>query len=283
MKEHIIKYSQSPIFIGGLFKSGTTLLRAMLGQHSAIASGLETYWFDIDWDEVRNKKTHANIERLRTFYGLDKDLMDEIVAESKDMVQFLNMLLGHYAESLGKRRWAEKTPGNILHLERIYDGWSDAKVIHIIRDPRDVFASLKQAKKWDTIEKFVELWCLFLGTAETSKRELNLDGNIYLEIRYEDLVIRPEKTMRNVINFLNEVWEEGLASFEGKKDEYDKVLEVTGKASTTLDRLRRPLSNKRVGIWRETLRQDEVEKIHHLVEQEGRLSLMTRIERETPQ
>ena len=40
---------RAPIFIGGMFKSGTSLLRAMLGQHSAIASGLETYWFDWDW------------------------------------------------------------------------------------------------------------------------------------------------------------------------------------------------------------------------------------------
>ncbi|MBT5190889.1 MAG: hypothetical protein HOM07_00975, partial [Rhodospirillaceae bacterium] len=39
----------SPIFIGGLMRSGTTLFRAMLSQHSAIASGLETHWFDIDW------------------------------------------------------------------------------------------------------------------------------------------------------------------------------------------------------------------------------------------
>ena len=47
----------SPIFIGGLFKSGTTLLRAMLGQHSAIASGLETQWFKMDWEKIRNEKS----------------------------------------------------------------------------------------------------------------------------------------------------------------------------------------------------------------------------------
>jgi hypothetical protein len=33
---------QAPTFIGGIFRSGTTLLRAMLAQHSTIASGLET-------------------------------------------------------------------------------------------------------------------------------------------------------------------------------------------------------------------------------------------------
>jgi hypothetical protein len=38
------------IFIGGMFKSGTSLLRVMLGQHLAISAGLETAWFQLDWD-----------------------------------------------------------------------------------------------------------------------------------------------------------------------------------------------------------------------------------------
>jgi len=38
----------SPIFVGGYFKSGTSLLRALLGQHPDVASGLETHWFAID-------------------------------------------------------------------------------------------------------------------------------------------------------------------------------------------------------------------------------------------
>ena len=40
--------SSNPIFVGGYFKSGTSLLRALLGQHPDIASGLETHWFAID-------------------------------------------------------------------------------------------------------------------------------------------------------------------------------------------------------------------------------------------
>ena len=273
---------KSPIFIGGLFKSGTSLLRAMLGQHSAIATGLETYWFDLGWDGPHTGEFLDRIERLRNFFGLEGKITERIVAESSNSTQFLDLFLGHYAKSIGKRRWAEKTPGNILHLSEIYSGWPDAKVIHIIRDPRDVFASLKQAKKWDSLEKFTELWCLYIGTAENLKRELKLYENNYLEMRYEDLVLRTEESMKNVIGFLGEKWEEDVAVFEGKKDEYDKVLKLTGKASTTLDRLRKPLSQDRVGIWHKTVSQEEIEEIHNLVDREGLLSLMKGIEKETP-
>lgn len=46
-----IQVNNAPIFIGGLYKSGTSLLRAMLGQHSNIASGLETFWFDLQLND----------------------------------------------------------------------------------------------------------------------------------------------------------------------------------------------------------------------------------------
>lgn len=276
------KLPKSPIFIGGLFKSGTSLLRAMLGQHSAIATGLETYWFDIDWDGAHDGAFHERIERLRNFYGLEKGITDRMVAHSESSARFLSLFLGYYADSLGKRRWAEKTPGNILHLDRIYSEWPDAKVIHVIRDPRDVFASSKQVGKWDRIDKFSGVWSLFLGSSEEFKRKLCLDNKRYLEIRYENLVIFPRETMETVIEFLGESWEESVSKFRGKEDDYHKVLELTGKESATLNRLREPLSRKRVGIWKDIVSQDEIEKIHGLVEQEGFLPLMTRIEEETP-
>ena len=61
-----------PIFIGGIFRSGTTLLRAMLGQHPNIAAGLETYWFDIDWDDLvgREEQRAASPARCLLFQGL---------------------------------------------------------------------------------------------------------------------------------------------------------------------------------------------------------------------
>jgi len=274
---------KSPIFIGGLFKSGTSLLRAMLGQHSAIATGLETYWFDIDWDAAHDGAFHERIERLRKFYGLEKGITERIIARSESPSRFLSLFLGHYTDSMGKKRWAEKTPGNILHLDKIYSEWPDAKVIHVVRDPRDVFASSKQARKWDRIDKFSGIWSLFLGSSEGFKRKLSLDNKKYLEIRYENLAIFPRETMKMVISFLDESWEESVAEFKGREDDYHKVFELTGKESSTLNRLRQPLSTKRVGIWHEIVSQDEIEKIHNMVEREGLLPLITKIEEETPQ
>lgn len=270
-----------PIFIGGFFKSGTSLLRAILGQHSAIATGLESYWFDFDWHGPRDEDFKKHIDRLREFYDMNHADLDSIVESSSSALDFLGNFLSCYASSIGKKRWAEKTPGNILHIDKILNEIPDAKIIHIIRDPRDIFTSLRQANKWDTVQEFVDMWCRFLGTAQELENRLKLTKDNYLTIRYESLVLDTALTMKSVLSFLSEEWEDSVAAFSGKKGEYEKVLAVTGKASTTLDRLRQPLSQNRVGIWKDTIPENEIESIHRGICEKGLSPLLSKIEQET--
>ena len=76
--------SRAPIFIGGMFKSGTTLLRAMLGQHSAIASGLETYWFDWNWSQRDSAEMKRTLERLAGYFDMSAE---EVRALAKSVGQ----------------------------------------------------------------------------------------------------------------------------------------------------------------------------------------------------
>ncbi|MCI0401650.1 MAG: sulfotransferase [Gammaproteobacteria bacterium] len=273
---------QPPIFIGGMFKSGTTLLRAMLGQHSKIASGLETYWFDLDWDALVGSDFAVRIGRLAQFYEFERSAVDEMVRASSSVIEFLDRFLGTFARREGKRRWVEKTPGNIIHMDKIFRGWPDAKVIHIKRDPRDVYASLKQAQKWDTVEEFVERWCRFMGGAEKVQHELKLGPDRYLEVSYEKLVLQPRVVMKSVVEFVGEDWEEKVAQFSGKSDDYEMVLQLTGKASTTLERLQEPLSQQRVGIWKGVVAQDELKEIRKLVSRFGLLNLYDALVAQAP-
>jgi hypothetical protein len=270
-----------PIFIGGYFKSGTSLLRAMLAQHSAIAAGLESYWFDLDWDGPREKKFHDHIDRLRKFYDMDEESIAKLISESVTALDFLDRFMMAYAFKEGKKRWAEKTPGNILYLDRIYNEFPNAKVIHIIRDPKDVLASHRQAQKWDSVQVFVEKWCRFFGTNLKLQNELTPGPENYITIRYENLIINTVTTMHRVVNFLEEEWEDSVAHFSGKDDEYEKVLALTGKASTTLDRLRKPLGRDRIGIWKSILPEEEITAVRDGIRENGLLPLFIKIEEDT--
>jgi hypothetical protein len=277
--------NHGPIFIGGLFKSGTSLLRAMVGQHSAIASGLETYWFDVDWAAGRGRQGEPlsqYIAERAAYFDEDPAQAAAMAAEAAGIEDFLGRLLMGHAARLGKRRWAEKTPGNVLHMDRILAHWPDARILHIVRDPRDVFASLREAGKWDTVDAFASRWCTFLGAAERHKRSLDLSTKRYLEVRYERLVLNPEDAMRDVIAFLGEGWEPACAAFDGKPDDFEKVRAATGKESTTLKSLAAPLTDDRIGLWRRVLDETELAAVRTAADGAGLTALYDRILAETP-
>lgn len=260
-----------------MFKSGTSLLRAMLGQHSAIASGLETYWFEWNWTERASGSMDQNFARFATFFDLQPGTVRELAQGAPSPEAFLEALMTQVTKAQGKRRWAEKTPGNVAHLDRIWEAWPDAQVLHIVRDPRDVFASLVEAQKWDNPDAFAARWCATIAQCEALLDRLRPDGDHYKVLRYEDLIFEAAETMRDVLDFLSEPWEDAVGSFEGRQEDYEKVKSATGKASTTLERLRKPLTDARVGIWKSTLSNAQLRSIREAVATRGYGELYDRL------
>lgn len=259
----------SPIFIGGMFKSGTSLLRAMIGNHSMVASGLETYWFDIDWQNLQSDDSCERLRVIREFYELDVDLMNGMITASDSAEDFLTKLMSDLVEKKGKVRWAEKTPGNIMHLDRIHAFWHDAVIIHIIRDPRDIFSSLREAEKWDTVEQFMKRWSAVFGSLENFRKDGLLDRANYFEVRYENLVQNPEEVMLALCDYMYLPFEPEIAAFKGKSKDFEKVQFVTGKNSTTLARLTQPMTSSRLGIWESILSDQDLKDLSTAAEAEG--------------
>lgn len=250
----------------------------MLGQHSQIAAGLETYWFDVNWQAElgRNGEPLNNyIKRLSIFFGIDFELATSFSIKANSAPEFISLILGEFAAQQKKARWLEKTPGNILHVPQIFEFWPDAKVIHIVRDPRDVYASLRQIRKWDTVTTFGNLWCKFLWAGAKAAPSA-------YEIRYENIILEPEKTMRAVLEFLEEPWESNVAQFSGKADDFDKVKKLSGVSSSTLKRLKQPLTSTRIGIWQEVIDDLEISALRKIAHKNGLGPLYEQIISETP-
>lgn len=261
-----------PIFIGGMFKSGTSLLRAMLGQHSAISAGLETAWFQLDWGSGlgRGEEPLADyVSRTAGFYGEDPKVAQAMAVASPDPEAFIDQLLGAHARREGKVRWAEKTPGNVRFADRILRRWPDARLLHIIRDPRDTFASLRQIGKWDTVPDFASRWCETFGPWVASKKAGVVTDANALELRYESLVRAPTATMGMVLEFLEEPWEPATGQHQGQAQDFEQVQAATGKSSTTLARLAEPLSDSRIGIWPQTLSANDLAGAQAFADDQG--------------
>lgn len=246
-----------PIFIGGLMKSGTTLLRALIANHSHIFGGLETHWFALDFQENYRDPESAPVKRLFGFFDIPLEQHRVLIEGTADGTDFFGRFMDFAAERAGKQRWVEKTPGNVLHLGSIFARFPGARFLHMIRDPRDIYASWKKNNKY-SLDIFIEQTqgiegCLstYLGGGDAS----------YKEIRYEDLVRDPETVMRMVMAFLEEPWEDAVAINDKGREEYDRVLEMTGKSSATLESLSKPIFTDSMGRWREILTENEADRI----------------------
>ena len=272
---------RAPVFIGGMFKSGTSLLRAMLGLHSQIFAGLETQWLT---EEARIGDTIQRrewLERLSIFFDVPCSSLEEVLGDELQIEACLDHLMDFVARREGKSRWAEKTPHNVGNIDRILSYWPDAKVLHIVRDPRDVYASLVEIGKWPEPTVFARHWCNTVGAGRDWINAAGGKHPSYHEIRYEELVLAPEATMQKILQFLGEAWESQLATFVGRPQDFERVLRATGKLSPTLKRLAQPLTYSRVGVWRSIVGQERWRPAEAELARHGYHALVKSLIRET--
>lgn len=183
----------SRVFLIGSPRSGTTWLQRMLGTHEAIVTGQETDLFNgylKDWVALWKQQFPYEEEHtlFRRFRGLPSIITQaEFSQLLKTAVDFVHERL----LALKPTAWVilEKNPGYSLCTELIEQCIPAAKYIHIVRDGRDVAASLIAASKgwgkfWSPskIEKAAFIWRQYV---EAARRLVTSDR--YLEIRYEDI------------------------------------------------------------------------------------------------
>lgn len=253
-----------PIFIGCLSKTGASLLRNLIGSHPNIfgGDGFETNWFSSqiigEWknaDTIRQKW-------LREWYCISYDDYIHIQNRSNSGVNFFSNLMEFCAKREGKKRWLEKSPGNIKNLDLIKASWPQSKLVHSVRDLRDVFASWKYKSTGkllksdvnDFVFKVVESYDAIDGL-------LGSQTNSYLEVKYEDIVLNTERTLKEVFRFLEEDWIDGLHIYDGKVGELKKVQTIIGKNSNTSQSLTMPIFTDSIGHWKKLLSQEEINTI----------------------
>lgn len=209
----------SPIFIVGSPRSGTTLLRLMLNRHSNIAIPEET-WFFPDLQKLKYKLLNngdnwrervAGLVFKRTRFGFPDLSMDDILGQLalcdiEDWPGVVAVVNKWFTRMEGKQRWGDKTPGYVCHLPLMKALYPDANIIHIIRDGRDVVPSI--LKYWlvgPQTDSFIETtyywkWHVSKGLKDGP----HYFGSQYMEVKYEILVSEPESTLKRICDFIGE-------------------------------------------------------------------------------
>lgn len=208
--------TQSPIFLVGCPRSGTTLLQSLLAAHPLVTSFPESKFFEylIPADRQLAKQLGLVSRRFRPRMGVffeeieRPELINELSnspfarAYPKKFAQILDRLTAEQ----GKQHWVEKTPGHIFYLDDIERYLKQAKFIHLCRAGEDVVASLydvthKYPKAWGGrpwgSERCVDLWAQAIDVSRRKQGQAN-----HWILTYENLVADPEMQLQHVCQFI---------------------------------------------------------------------------------
>jgi hypothetical protein len=230
------------IFIVGCFRSGTTLMRRILDSSEDVAICGETHFLGAlaqgglrhQLAQVGDMSTDAGVEKVvdyiyHNIHG--PGFLPSWVQKNIDRGQFLRRLLetdrtdralfdlimASYAR--GKPIRGEKTPAHIHHVPTLLKWFPEARIVHMLRDPRAIFVS--ERKKADKqkyvglrrriarksaliLDMYLSLSVLiqWLRIIQLHYRYQRLYPHNYYFVRFEDLISDPKSCLKELCDFL---------------------------------------------------------------------------------
>ena len=251
-----------PIFITGLQRSGTTLLYALIGSHPKIALTRRTKFWEYfynrfgDLNDSENfERCQAALKRYQWLAVLEPDwtsIREEFRKGVTTYARLYALLEEQYARRQGKTRWGDKSHDLEGHAQAIFDCYPKAKMIHIIRDPRDRYVSAHKANRVGRsgVAGGIAAW---LWSADLAKRNLRRYPEGYKIVRFEEVVFRTEETLRDICNFIEEEYAPKMLSMQGAATFRDK-----GGNSSFQSHQSGSISRSPVGRFRQFLPQREL-------------------------
>ena len=227
--------SEVPVFIAGMPRSGTSLLDQVIDAHAQAAgvgemAGIEHFARQLEsvWDASLPAPESFGPMRDRAF----KNMAAAYIAECQK-------------QAPGAKRIVNKALGNNRVVGLLARLFPKTRIIHAIRDPRDVAVSCFMggfnnayypwtakpewiAVAWEQSRRLMEHW----------KRETDLP---ILDVRYEDVVTNPGEEFPRFIEFLGLEWDEGCNRFHESKRTVRTL---------SYDQVNRPLYASSVSRWR---------------------------------
>lgn len=223
---------QNLVFIVGCPRSGTTYLQKLIASQPKIHTGWESYVFSWylgpllrNWREKEHASAAAGEMRR---IGLHSYMQEEEFCRLAK--EFIKSMIGNLPEG---HVFLEKTPGHSLWIPEIVELLPDARFINIIRDARDVVASIMAASQtWgkDSLTHYAyssaRLWSKYVQAVEKGRKLVAKEN--FLDIRYEDLQREPAQKLRLLGQFLKFEWSDEDIRNAVEKNDIRQALQTGG-------------------------------------------------------
>ena len=224
-------FSERPVFIVGMLRSGTSLAEQILASHPAVYGAGELTFFGAEAAPALADAAAA---------GHGPDFSDaELHRLGANYLELLQRL------STGTKRVVDKFPSNFFLLGLIRAVLPRARIIHMQRDPRDTCLSIyfQQFEAANTHANDLQDLAHYSGEYRRLMRHWSatLPGDVLLHVPYERLVMDAETWSRRMVDFVGLEWDARCLDFHR-----------TERSVVTASRwqVRQAMSTSSVGRWR---------------------------------
>ena len=223
------------IFVVGNSRSGTTMMGRILGKHPRVYTFGELHFFGQLCAPPFSSKLHRKIaEELaselhciqregyrtygnpRRFLGEAQAFLERLSTYPDTSASLFEAFLYYEAAENDKTIPCDQTPRNVFYIADILELYPNARVINMIRDPRDVL--LSQKRKWKRrslggsdlpIKEMLRDWVNYhpitishIWRTAVSAADRFAKHDRVISVYFEELLRHPETTVKSLCDFV---------------------------------------------------------------------------------
>lgn len=213
-------------FLVGCPRSGTTLLQQLISNHSIVFSFPESHFFDRGFGGANIlfkiiKRIlggywlhYCIIQWRKKIPNINNEIpLSKIYLNRGKVVKEFRLQMDYLTQKAGARIWLEKTPAHLRYIKIITKYMPNVKFIHIIRNGKDVIASLnklgesglKQWSRYANIELCIERWNESINISNQYVK----DGS-HLMVSYEKLLENCELELKRICKYIGIDYEQNI-------------------------------------------------------------------------
>jgi hypothetical protein len=207
-----------PLFLVGMPRSGTKLLRNMLNQHSGVRfSEIETEFFPLwvaRWSQYGPIESQDGFDRfyresLQLSFFVENAKRGIAVDREEwyrncraftpaSVYEALIRCILSIAPQDDTTIWGDKSPSYLRHVPLLIRQFPGARIIHIVRDVRDYSLSIRNA--WGkSMLRAAQRWQDDVSKCRNNGSEI---PTAYMEVRFEDLLTNPAEVLGRTSAFI---------------------------------------------------------------------------------
>jgi len=254
-----------PVFISGLYRSGTTVLTRVFDQSDQLKITYDTIHFmrfsynnylPIEQSYINLvRDTHT---RLQEKWSLKFNAQQVINAIEKNSVitqaVVYHELMKDFLHITDLDvNWGEKTNVVWENIPGFLEMFPKGRVLHIYRDPRAVLASYRDITYHPQPMYLDAIFCSLAMFNFIEKDEIKNERRVFF-IKYEDFVDKPEKSIKEICTFLEIDFHERMLDVKSFRDFYGKTFDTDSSFTGQKEHI----DTSSVHLWREKLTQLEI-------------------------